>query len=145
MRPRWRASFAWHDEPGGQVSTIATRRPRLQPRVEEILSVISDLCLEHLDEEYAVMSARLVGTLVHKRPSSLLRGQPRIWAAGVIYVVAVNNFLFDPTQTPHMRASELGKLVGVPQPTVYNKSRPNPAAARSAVTVGSTVVPPRPD
>ena len=86
---------------------IKNQRPQLRPRVEAILEVISEVCLEHLDEEYAVLSARLIGRLARKRPSPLRRGQPRIWAAGAIYTVAVNNFLFDAAQTPHMRAADL--------------------------------------
>jgi hypothetical protein len=104
------------------VIAIKNQRPQLRPRVEAILEAISEVCLEHLDEEYAVLSARLIGKLARKRPSPLLRGQPRIWAAGAIYTVAVNNFLFDAAQTLHMRAADLSKLVGVPQATMYNKT-----------------------
>ena len=123
IRPRRRASFLSVGEPAkGQVIAIKNQRPQLRPRVEAILEVISEVCLEHLDEEYAVLSARLIGRLARKRPSPLRRGQPRIWAAGAIYTVAVNNFLFDAAQTPHMRAADLSELVGVPQATMYNKS-----------------------
>ena len=121
IRPRRRASFLSVGEPAkGQVIAIKNQRPQLRPRVEAILEVISEVCLEHLDEEYAVLSARLIGRLARKRPSPLRRGQPRIWAAGAIYTV--NNFLFDAAQTPHMRAADLSELVGVPQATMYNKS-----------------------
>lgn len=72
---------------------IRKQRPQLRPRVAGILEVISEVCLEHLDEEYGVLSVRLIGKLARKRPSPLLRGQPRIWAAGAIYTIAVNNFL----------------------------------------------------
>jgi len=100
------------------VIAINNQRPQLRPRVEAILEVISEVCLEHLDEEYAILSARLIGKLARKRSSPLLRGQPRIWAAGAIYTIAVNNFLFDPEQMPHMRAAELSKLLEVPQATM---------------------------
>jgi hypothetical protein len=104
------------------VIAIKKQRPQLRPRVGAMLEVISEVCLEHLDEEYAVLSARLIGKLARKRPAPLLRGQPRIWAAGAIYTIAVNNFLFDAAKAPHMGAAELSKLVGVPQATMCNKT-----------------------
>ena len=105
------------------MSAIEHDRPRLRPRVGEILDIISQVCFEHLDEEYAVLCARLVGKLLRKRPSPLLRGQPRIWAAGVVYTVAANNFLFDATQTPHLPAAALGEALGVSLPTMQQKAK----------------------
>ena len=34
---------------------------------------------------------------------------------GPIYAMGQNNFLFDPTQTPHLSANQLSELVGVPE------------------------------
>ena len=52
----------------------------------------------------------------------LERGDPRIWAAGVIYTVGSINFLFDKSQPPHLRADKLAEHVGVVQSTMVNKS-----------------------
>jgi hypothetical protein len=38
---------------------------------------------------------RLVARLARKRPSPLVRGDMRIWAAGAIHAVGQVNFLFD--------------------------------------------------
>ena len=41
----------------------------------------------------------------------------------MIYTIAANNFLFDPTQTPHITADDLCELLDVRQRTVSTKSR----------------------
>lgn len=87
-----------------------------------ILDVTDDVCRAHLDEEYAVIARRLVARLSRKRPSPLVRGDARIWAAGVLYVAAQVNFLFDRTQTPHMTAKDLAAATGVKQTTMANKA-----------------------
>jgi hypothetical protein len=53
----------------------------LRPDVEQIVALIDGLCCEHLDAEYVRLRARLVAKLSRKRPSPLLRGDLRIWAA----------------------------------------------------------------
>jgi hypothetical protein len=66
----------------------------------EILAMTDQLCFEHLDAEYAELCRRLVAKLARKRPSPLVRGALRTWAAGAIYAVGSNNFLFDPSEVP---------------------------------------------
>jgi len=86
------------------------------------MEITDDVCRAHLDEEYGVIARRLVARLSRKRPSPLVRGDARIWAAGVLYVAAQVNFLFDRTQTPHMTAKELAAAAGVKQTTMANKA-----------------------
>ena len=69
------------------------------------------ICCEHLDAEYAEICRRLVAKLARKRPSPLERGALRVWAAGAIYAVGSNNFLFDPSQVPHLSADRLSELL----------------------------------
>jgi hypothetical protein len=89
---------------------------------QPIMDVTDDVCRAHLDEEYAAIARRLVARLARKRPSPLVRGDARIWAAGVLYVVAQVNFLFDRTQTPHMTAKELAGAACVKKTTMANKA-----------------------
>jgi hypothetical protein len=56
-------------------------------------------------------------------PLPLLRGDLQIWAAGAIHAVGANNFLFDPTQTPHLGADQLSKLLAVPKSTIAAKAK----------------------
>jgi hypothetical protein len=89
---------------------------------DEIISIADSFCSAHLNLEYAGVCRELVAKLARKRPSPLLRGQPRIWAAGVIYAVGQVNFLFDPSQRPHLRADQLAELIDVKQTTMANKA-----------------------
>ena len=94
----------------------------LGDRAQQILDITDAACREHLDEEYGLITRRLVARLARKRPSPIVRGDARIWAAGAIYAVGQVNFLFDRTQTPHMTAKQLAQALGVVQTTMANKA-----------------------
>jgi hypothetical protein len=95
----------------------------LRDEVVEICALTDRFCGEHLDAEYASLCRALVAKLARKRPSPLKRGELRIWAAGAIYAVGANNFLFDSSQTPHLSADRLTELLGVPKSTLAGKAR----------------------
>lgn len=80
-------------------------------------------CREHLNDEYAALAREMAATLARKRPSPLSSGRPRTWAAGILYALGQNNFLFDPSNTPHLRADELCSRLGVSQSTAGNTAR----------------------
>lgn len=94
----------------------------MQDRAAGVIAVTDDVCLKQLDAEYARLARRLVARLARKRPSPVTRGDARIWAAGVLYVLAQLNFLFDRSQSPHMSATELAAAIGVKQTTMANKA-----------------------
>ena len=94
----------------------------LRDRAQQIIDVTDTACREHLDEEYGLMTRRLVARLARKRPSPIVRGDVRIWAAGAIYAVGQVNVLFDRTQTPHLTAKQLAEALGVVQTTMANKA-----------------------
>ena len=94
----------------------------MRDRAEEVIGITDRACHEHLDDEYAQIARLLVARLARKRPSPLARGDVRIWAAGVLYAVGQINFLFDPTQTPHLTAKQLAERLGVVQTTMANKA-----------------------
>lgn len=94
----------------------------LRDRAQQIIDVTDAACRDHIDEEYGLLTRRLVARLARKRPSPLERGGARIWAAGAIYAVGQVNFLFDRTQTPHLTAKQLAEVLGVVQTTMANKA-----------------------
>lgn len=94
----------------------------LRDRAQQIIDVTDAACRAHLDEEYGRLARRLLARLARKRPSPLVRGDERIWAAGVIYAVGQVNYLFDRTQTPHMTAEQLAEALGVVKTTMANKA-----------------------
>jgi hypothetical protein len=95
----------------------------VRPVVDEIAAITDEFCAEHLDEEYAQLCQRLTAKLARKRPSPLVRGDRRIWAAGILYTIGRVNFLSDPAQRPHLRTDEMARLLGVKQTTMSNKGR----------------------
>lgn len=95
----------------------------LREDVEQIVGLTDGFCAEHLDAEYGELCRRLVAKLARKRPSPLVRGDLRIWAATAIYTVGSVNFLFDRSQSPHLTGDQLAALTGVPKSTMANKSK----------------------
>jgi hypothetical protein len=95
----------------------------LSHNAEQIFKLTDPFCAEHLDAEYGELVRKLVAKLARKRPSPLVRGDLRIWAAAAIYTVGGVNFLFDRTQRPHMTGDELSALTGVPKSTLTNKAK----------------------
>jgi hypothetical protein len=80
---------------------------------DAIVARIDTVCKDHLNEEYSAICRRLAAGLARKRPSPLARGKPEVWACAITYTIGRVNFLFDRTQTPHLRADELCRLFGV--------------------------------
>jgi hypothetical protein len=95
---------------------------KMQVTFDGIVSLTDPVCQEHLTAEYAALCRRLAAVLSRKRPSPLSRGRPKSWAGAILYTIARVSFLFDPSQTPHMRADELCRAAGVSQGTASAKS-----------------------
>ncbi|MDA8217487.1 MAG: DUF6398 domain-containing protein [Dehalococcoidales bacterium] len=95
----------------------------MRPTFEAIVDIAEPFCREYLDEEYAQLSRKLAAALARKRPSPLVRGKPQVWACAIVYALGSNNFLWDKTQTPHMRADEICRCFGVSKSTAGNKAR----------------------
>lgn len=94
-----------------------------QPVFDEVRAITDAFCLAHLDQEYAALSAKMAAKLARKRPSPLLRGNPRIWAGAVLYAVGRVNFLSDPGQNPHLSTARLADLLDVKVATMTSKGR----------------------
>jgi hypothetical protein len=94
----------------------------VRPRVEEILAHCDRVCDAALDGQYAAMARRLVAKLARKRPTPLRRGDPRIWAGGVLYALGQGNFLFAPSSRPHLPAYQLAAVAGVSTSTISAKA-----------------------
>ena len=95
----------------------------LRPAYESVAALLDPFCAQHLNDEYAQLSRELAAALARKRPSPLARGKPEIWACGIAYAIGTVNFLFDQSQTPHMRADALCGAFGVSQSSASNKAR----------------------
>lgn len=107
----------------GQESDSGRVPAALRPHVDEIVQFTDTFCAEHLDAEYAQLCRKLTAKLARKRPSPLVRGNLRIWAASIIYAVGQINFLFDRSQTPHLTYDQISEYTGVPKSTLGNKAK----------------------
>jgi uncharacterized protein DUF6398 len=87
-----------------------------------IVELIDQFCRDYLNEEYAAVCRRLAEKLARKRPSPLASGKPNAWASGIIRTIGMVNFLGDPSQTPHMKMSEIDAALGVSESTGSAKS-----------------------
>src|SRR3984893_18496181 len=108
--------MAKRKSPGGGIAE------EVQPVFEVIAGLVDAVCMEHLNEEYAVLCRRLTEKLARKRPSPLLSGNPNTWACGIVRTIGWVNFLDDKSQTPHMKLTAIDKAFGVGESTGQGKS-----------------------
>ncbi len=95
----------------------------MQALYNEITAISDAFCKEYLNDEYAELARKMAATLARKRPSPLVNGHANGWAAGILYTLGQVNFLFDKSQSPHMRADELCKRIGVSQQTASGRAQ----------------------
>ena len=93
----------------------------LQGKYDEIVALTDQFCQQHLTEEYRELCRRMVAMLCRKRPSPVVTGKTNTWACGIVYSVGRVNFLFDKSQTPHMRADELCPHFGLSPKTAHDR------------------------
>ena len=95
----------------------------MQDTYAAVVKLTDAFCKEYLNDEYAALCRALAAALARKRPSPLMRGQLEIWACAVIYALGTVNFLFDPSQTPHISAMELCGIFGISRSSGANKAK----------------------
>ena len=95
----------------------------VKPAYLGIVELTDAVCEEHLNADFAALSRKLAAKLARKRPSPIGRGKPEIWACGIVYALGTVNFLFDKSQSPHMRADELCAAFGVSKSSGSNKAK----------------------
>lgn len=85
--------------------------------------MVEAFCRSHLNDEYAVLCRTLGEKLARKRPSPLLRGEPKTWACAIIRVIGWVNFLDDRSQKPHLKLTQIDKEFGVAESTAQGKAK----------------------
>jgi hypothetical protein len=107
----------------------ARTRPRAKPKeataavLATITGLIDRFCRERLNDEYAGLCRKLGEKLARKRPSPLLSGKPETWASGIVRSVGWVNFLGDPSQTPHLKMTDIDEGFGVSPASGAAKSK----------------------
>lgn len=88
--------------------TSSNRVPAaLREKFDTIALSADAFCEQHLNDEYKQLVRQALAALCRKRPSPLLKGQENSWAAGAVHALGMANFLFDPAQTPHCKATDI--------------------------------------
>jgi hypothetical protein len=87
----------------------------LQGKYDEIVALTDQFCQQHLTEEYRELCRRMAAMLCRNVKTNS-------GACGFVYWVGRVNFLFDKSQTPHMRADELCPHFGLSPKTGSAKS-----------------------
>ena len=102
------------------------------PAYEAVVAKTDAFCRDHLTDEYAVLCRKLAGVLARMRPSPLSRGKIDGWAAGVVRAIGRVNVLDDPSQTPHLKMTEIDRAFGISLATAQAKSK----AIRDLLDIG---------
>jgi len=100
-----------------------TDKERLQQRIDELISMTDKFCNEHIDAEYAALCKLMIEKLGRKRSvKPLATGRLNIWAAAVVYTIAINNFLFDESFNPYIPSSVIYDYFDVKPSTLTGKA-----------------------
>lgn len=100
-----------------------TEKEKLQQRIDELIAMTDKFCKEKIDSEYAELCKLMIEKLGRKRTvKPLATGRLNIWAAAVVYTIAVNNFLFDKSFQPYIPLSEIHEYFDTKQSTVTAKA-----------------------
>ena len=95
----------------------------MQEKYDAIVALTDEFSKQYLNDEYAQLIHFATAALCRKRPSPLAKGRDKTWACGVTHAIGMVNFLFDPSQTPHISAKDLYKAFGVAASTGQAKSK----------------------
>jgi hypothetical protein len=95
----------------------------MQEKFDGIVASSDDFAKLHLNSEYAQLIRFATAALCRKRPSPLASGKEKTWACGITHAIGMVNFLFDPSQKPHVSAKEIYNWFGVSPSTGQSKSK----------------------
>ena len=94
----------------------------LQAKYDEISAFIIPYCDTYLNDEFKELCLHALEKLCRKRPSPLNSGRTKTWAAGIVYAICANNWIFDKSRPFHLSAEELSAPFGVSKSTASQKA-----------------------
>ena len=89
---------------------------------EKISKLLIEYSEKYLNKEYEELCLHALEKLCRKRPSPLKSGRSTTWAAGIVYAIGSNNFIFDKNQPIHMTAKDLVAPFEVAASTASSKA-----------------------
>ncbi len=92
-------------------------------KYNEISALLTDFCAKFLNEEYETLCLHALEKLCRKRPSPLNSGKAATWAAGIVYAIGSNNFIFDKSQKIQLTGNTIASHFGIASSTAYTKAK----------------------
>ena len=89
---------------------------KMIPYCETIAPMLKDFCNNGLTEEkedYLALCLKALEKLARMRPSPLLGGKPRTWAAGIAYFICAQNDRFVVSCPKRLKAAEVAGFFGL--------------------------------
>ncbi len=91
-------------------------------RFDEVAALLTQFGQQHLDAELTGFTLELWRRLCRRKASDCLRGQPHVWAATVVHVIARMNFLFDRSQPVHLTFDTICGFFQTSKTTIGSKA-----------------------
>ncbi|HME55524.1 MAG TPA: DUF6398 domain-containing protein [Candidatus Lokiarchaeia archaeon] len=82
-------------------------KEKIEAKRADIMSRVASFCDEVLNEEIKLLCLKLIDKMARKHNVPFLTGNPRIWAAAIVHMIARNNFLFDRKKSPSTSAADI--------------------------------------
>ncbi len=92
-------------------------------KLTEIKNLIHDFCEDCLNSEIEGFCSKLCDTLGRKRKINILRNTSEQWAASIVYVIALLNFLFDQDNEYYITADDICVFFETKKSTTGNKAK----------------------
>jgi hypothetical protein len=97
--------------------------PKMLEKKEQLLQLVKGFCEQYLDEDYELLSCKMVEKLGRKRTVPFMSGKLEVWAAGIIHAIGTVNFLFDKGSEPYVSVHDICGYFGTAQSTASQKSK----------------------
>lgn len=91
-------------------------------RFDEISALLAQFGTQHLDAELTGYAVELWRRLCRRKAPDCLRGQPQVWAASVIHVIARMNFLYGRSQPLHLTLATICDFFQSSKTTIGSKA-----------------------
>jgi len=98
-------------------------KTRINEKAQQLISLTTEFCEQHLDDEYEQLCEKLIRKMSRKRNVPYLFGKIEIWAAGVIYALGQINFLFDRSFEPYATPDDICNHFGTNKSTTSQKAK----------------------
>jgi len=98
-------------------------KTRINEKAHQLISLTTEFCEQHLDDEYEQLGEKLIRKMSRKRNVPYLSGGIEIWAAGVIYALGQINFLFNRSFEPYATHDDICDYFGTNKSTTSQKAK----------------------